>query len=203
MIRNFVFDMGQVLMDFNIPYFMKQKNVSPEDEQLLYRNIFHSLEWIGLDRGRYNEAQAVEIMCSRLPARLHDTVYRLVCEWDLPEILPVEGMADLIRELKEKGYGIFLLSNASVRQHEYWPRIPGFQYFDDTLISADVHLVKPEREIFLTAYDKFHIRPEESLFIDDVTINVECATCTGINGYVFQEDTEEFRRWLTGQGLLP
>ena len=46
-------------------------------------------------------------------------------------------------ELKKAGYGVYLLSNASYRQHEYWPRVPGSQYFDGTLISADVKLVKP------------------------------------------------------------
>ncbi len=61
-------------------------------------------------------------------------------------ILEVDGMYELVKELKDRGYKVYLLSNASVRQHEYWPRIPAAELFDGKLISSDVHLVKPQPE---------------------------------------------------------
>ena len=142
MIRNIVFDMGQVLLRFDPAYFIERAGAADEDKDLLLREVYKSLEWARMDRGSLTEAEAAESMCRRLPERLHETVHALVDKWDRP-ILPVEGMEELIEELKQKGYGIYLLSNASYRQHEYWPRVPASRFFDGTLVSADVKLVKP------------------------------------------------------------
>lgn len=73
-----------------------------------------------MDRGSMTEAEAAESMCRRLPQRLHETAHLLVDRWDRP-ILPVAGMEQLVSDLKKAGYGVYLLSNASYRQHEYWP----------------------------------------------------------------------------------
>ena len=121
MIRNIVFDMGQVLLRFDPAYFIDRIGAAEEDKRVLLREVYKSLDWARMDRGSMTEAQAAESMCRRLPERLHETVHALVDRWDRP-ILPVEGMEELIGELKEKGYGIYLLSNASYRQHENWSR---------------------------------------------------------------------------------
>lgn len=200
-ICNIMFDMGGVLIRFDRKLFIERLGYSGEDEKLLEKQIFHTLEWVRMDRGSLTDEEAVEIFCERLPERLHETARRLVLEWDRP-IIPIEGMEELIRELKEKGYRIFLLSNASYRQHEYWPRIPGSQYFEDTLISCDLHLVKPQPEIFHAAYEKFGIDPQETLFIDDLPTNIEGAWQTGMRGFIFDNDVQELREWLAGQGLI-
>ena len=134
MIRNIVFDMGNVMIYFRKDLFLDQAGVSGEDRTLLARVVFDSLEWARLDRGSLLEDEAERIMCARLPARLHDKVHYFVYDWDKP-LRPVRDMAPLVRELKAKGYGIYLLSNAASRQHVYWPDIPGSECFDGTLIS--------------------------------------------------------------------
>ena len=192
--------MGQVLIRFDPHVFMARFGISEEDEKLLMRNVYRTLEWAMLDRGSLSEEEACARMCARIPERLHDTVQKLVSMWDRP-ILPVEGMSQLAGALAARGYHLFLLSNASVRQHEYWPRIPGSEYFEDTLISADVHLVKPQPEIYLEAYRKFRILPEESLFIDDVPLNIEGAYYTGMDGCVFHDDIPELKAELCRKGI--
>lgn len=147
-------------------------------------NVYLSLEWAKMDRGSMTEEEAAASMCSRLPERLHEQAHLLVDRWDRP-ILPVPGMAELVRELKEAGYGVYLLSNASYRQHEYWPRVPGSEYFDGTLISADVKLVKPCAEIYELLYSTFGLIPGECLFIDDSAPNIESAERTGYAGHSF------------------
>ena len=147
MIKNVIFDMGNVLLRFDRDYFLDAVGVQGADRKLLLNNVYLSLEWAKMDRGSMTEAEAAESMCRRLPQRLHETAHLLVDRWDRP-ILPIAGMEQLVSDLKKAGYGVYLLSNASYRQHEYWPRVPGSQYFDGTLISADVKLVKPEAEIY-------------------------------------------------------
>ena len=120
MIRNILFDMGQVLLTFDRKLFLDRLNVTEEEKQLLLREVFLSVEWVQMDRGTKTEATALETMCARLPEHLHPAAEELVCRWDEP-ILPVPGMYELVEELKAAGYGIYLLSNASIPP--LWPPV--------------------------------------------------------------------------------
>lgn len=200
MIKNIVFDMGNVIIRFDPELFMVRLGLAEEDRRLLKRELFVSLEWSRMDRGSLTDEEAAEIVCRRVPERLHDAVRRLVGMWDRP-ILPVEGMYELVEELKGMGYGIYLLSNASFRQHDYWPRVPASKFFDGTLISADVKLVKPQPEIYRLLCDKFSLIPEECVFIDDSTSNAEGAYFCGINALVFHGDAHEMRLKLNELGV--
>ncbi len=200
MIRNIVFDMGNVMIYFHKNLFLDQAGVSGGDRTLLERVVFDSLEWARLDRGSLHEEEAERIMCARLPERLHDKVHYFVCDWDKP-LRPVRGMAPLVRELKAKGYGIYLLSNAASRQHVYWPDIPGSECFDGTLISADEQLTKPEREIYELFLQRFSLRADECVFIDDNTVNAEGAYRCGLHPIVFHDDVDELRARLREEGV--
>ena len=200
MIRNIVFDMGNVMIYFNKNLFLDRAGVTGEDRRLLERIVFDSLEWARLDRGSLLEPEAERLMCSRLPERLHGYVREFVYDWDKP-LYPVRGMAPLVRELKEKGYGIYLLSNAASRQHEYWPRIPASRFFDGTLISADVKLVKPQPEIYRLLCETFSLIPGECVFIDDAINNAEGAFLCGMHPIVFHDDVSELRARLREEGV--
>ena len=201
MFKNIVFDMGNVLVYFNRDLFLDRVGVTDaQDRELLKREIYLSLEWARMDRGSLTPVAAEKIMCTHLPERLHHYVTSLVSGWSRP-ILPVPGMAELVRELKENGYGIYLLSNAAYDQHKYWPDIPGHEYFDGTLISCDVLHVKPEREIYEDLCLKFSLKPEECVFIDDATPNAEGAFRCGITPIVFHDDVHELRAKLAALGV--
>ena len=200
MIKNILFDMGQVLIRFDRDYFMSRLGVQEEDKHLLMREVFLSVEWVQMDRGTLREETAFQKISERLPERLHDAAWKLICMWDRP-ILEVDGMYDLVAELKELGYGIYLLSNASVRQHEYWPRVPASRFFDGKLISADVHVIKPQPEIYHLCLEKFGLEAEECFFIDDAPANIEGALCCSIAGAVFHGDVALLRKQLRAAGI--
>lgn len=200
MIKNIVFDMGNVLIRFDRELYLSQLGISAEDQALLMREVFVSSDWCCMDRGSKNEAEALASMCTRLPERLHKAAEDIVFRWDDP-ILPVEGMEELIRELKELGCGIYLLSNASRRQHEYWPRIPGSQYFDGKLVSADEFLLKPQPEIYHRLCEKFSLNMAECIFIDDLPANAEGAIFSGMPAIVFHGDVSLLRKKLREYGV--
>ena len=82
MIKNIVFDMGQVLIRFDREVFLDKAGVTdPADRELLLREVFLSLEWSRMDRGSLTDIQAAEIICRRVPERLHDAVWKLVTFW--------------------------------------------------------------------------------------------------------------------------
>lgn len=200
MIRNILFDMGNVLLRFDRQVFLDRLTVTEEEKQLLLQEVFLSPEWVEMDRGTLREETAEPIMCSRLPSHLHEAVHQQTSCWDQP-ILPMEGMAQLVEELKKAGYGIYLLSNASVRQHAYWPRVPGSELFDGTLISAEEGIMKPQPEIYQLCLERFGLKPEECFFIDDVPANIEGAKACEISGSVFHGDVLQLRKELRDAGI--
>jgi len=200
MIKHILFDMGQVLIRFDQAYFIRRLGIEGDDVPLLLREVYRSVEWVQMDRGTLREEDAFRKIAARLPERLHDAAWKLICMWDRP-ILEIPGMYELVEELKEKGYGIYLLSNASVRQHEYWPRIPASKFFDGKLISADVKVIKPQPEIYRLCLEKFDLKAEECFFIDDAPANIEGALQCGIAGCVFHDDVQLLRVQLRAAGI--
>ena len=202
MIKNIIFDMGHVLIYFDRERYLNRhaKDCTPEERTLLLREIYLSADWIMQDRGTRTPAQTVKTVCERLPEHLHRAAEGLVCRW-YEDITPVPGMADLVGELKAKGYGIYLLSNASCRQPDYWQRVPAARFFDGTLISYSVKLVKPMPEIYEKFFEKFSLKREECFFIDDSPANIEASLYVGMPGAVFHNDIHRLRRELRAAGV--
>jgi putative hydrolase of the HAD superfamily len=202
MIKNILFDMGNVLLHFDRKVFLNRLEISEEDKLLLLREVFLSVEWVQMDRGTLTEPEAESLMCRRLPSHLQEAVHQLVSLWDDP-ILPVAGMAQLVEELKQNGYGIYLLSNASLRQHAYWPRIPGWQFFDGKVISADEKVMKPHPDYYRTALKRLGLKPEECFFIDDMPQNIKGAESYGMKGHVFSiSDIKSLENALRNEGVV-
>lgn len=143
MIKNIVFDMGNVLRVFDKDLFLDRVGATGEDRTLLKNEVFLSLDWARMDRGSRTDETALLGMLENLPKRLHSVAAKLVLEWD-KNVDPMPGMEGLIRDLKKRGYCIYLLSNASYRAHEYWLNTPGHEYFDGALFSCDVKMIKPD-----------------------------------------------------------
>ena len=200
MIKNIVFDMGNVIIRFDRNAFIDRFGVSPEEREILLREIFLSPEWVMMDRGTLTDEQAADVLCPRVPEHLRDIARKLIGFWDRP-ILEIDGIYPLIEELKGKGYGIYLLSNASCRQPDYWQRVPASRFFDGTLISYSVKLVKPMPEIFEKFFETFSLKREECFFIDDSPANIEASLYVGMPGAVFHNDIRRLRRQLREAGV--
>ena len=201
MIRNIVFDMGQVLIEWNPPRLIERMGVTGEDAALLLREEFGCAEWQGLDRGSLTADQALEGILPRLPERLHPAAEHLARAWWAEPLWPIEGMAALVRELKALGYGIYLCSNATSCLHRYFDRIPGSECFDGKIVSADHVLLKPQHEIYELLFSTFSLTPAECFFIDDNPANVEAGILLGMPGTVFFNDMARLRRELRQAGI--
>lgn len=200
MIRNIVFDMGNVLIYWRPDLFIQRLGVAEEDRPLLLREVFGQVEWLQMDRGILSHQAAEEAMCRRLPPRLHPAVHALVFDWWRGPLLPVEGMGELVRELKGLGCGIYLLSNAGEDQPAFFHRIPGSECFDGRIISAHYKLLKPQPELYQVLLREFDLKAEECFFVDDLNINIEAAVLMGMSGAVFR-GAEQLRNDLAAAGV--
>ena len=100
---------------------------------------------------------------------------------------------------KKKGLNIYLLSNAGRSADIYWPAVPASVYFDGKVISAFVNCVKPDRKIYEILLDRYGLKADECLFIDDAPANVEGAKEAGIDAYLFDEDVNALSRYIFGK----
>lgn len=200
MIKNIVFDMGNVLMDFDARRYVASCGCNEADSRQIMVHLFRSVEWVQLDRGVLTDQEAIDRVCSRLPQRLHGTVRELMDRWsdDIPDL---PGVEELVRRLKEAGYGIYLLSNASTRFYQYHQRMGAIQYFDGEFISADWHLLKPEIELYRVFCQHFGLIPGECFFVDDMPVNIEGARRAGMQGAVFHHDLELLTMDLEAAGV--
>ena len=193
--------MGGVLLNFDPQRFVDRLGLGAEDGGILVREIFHSAEWVCLDRGSMTGEEVLRSACTRIPERLHGAAREVFEHWDEP-LLAMEGSYELVEELSRKGYGLYLLSNAGVRHREYWPDLPVSRFFGDRLMVSAFHgLLKPEAAFYEKAFEMFGLDRRECLFIDDSPVNIEAAWRAGLDGVVYHGDPALLRRRLREKGV--
>ena len=200
MIKNIVFDMGGVLISFDAERYTTRFVPDAEDRALVRRELFRSVEWVQMDRGVITDAEAVSAVCARLPERLHHAVQDILDKWH-QDVPPLDGIYNLVEELKGKGYCIYLLSNTSTRFHSFRKNIPALRFFDGEFISADHHLLKPDPGIYRCFLEELGLEGAECIFIDDTPLNVEGAIQCGFTGIVYHGDPDLLRRQLQELGV--
>jgi putative hydrolase of the HAD superfamily len=199
MIKNVIFDMGNVLRNYApirgiLPY------VQGEDALLIRDEMFGKEEWRLLDRGDISYEEAVSMCKSRLPERLHTALDEIVAHWH--EYMPEDPrMVELVKTLKENGYRMYLLSNASVRFTVFKDHFEALKYFEGAIISAFYHTVKPEEKIYRILFDTYQLKPEECFFIDDNPDNVEAGRKLRMEGHVFTGDMTALKTSLDAHGI--
>lgn len=103
----------------------------------------------------------------------------------------VEPTVALIKELKERGYKLYVLSNMSREYIAHLRKLPIFEYFDYQVVSCAVHIGKPERRIYDYLLSHCNLSPAETIFIDDRKDNVEAAAEVGIVPFHFDRKNPE------------
>lgn len=188
MIKNIVFDMGNVLVKYDADRVCEHFIADQAVRDRIKTAVFVSPEWVLLDMGVIDEDRALEQMVSRLSSEEEKEAARqCFFHWHEYNMWPAEGMEDLIKDLKGKGYGIYLCSNASVRLLScYKAVIPGIDLFDGILFSAPEKCMKPQKEIYERLFERFSLKPEECFFIDDLELNIEGAAACGMKGYCYE-----------------
>ncbi|MEX1307702.1 MAG: HAD family phosphatase [Eubacteriales bacterium] len=183
---NFVFDIGNVLVDFKPEIFLKGFIDDATDRNRINEIIFKSSEWIELDRGTITAEEAGENFCNREP-QYRDLIGMTMAR--IPEMLTLkEETAKMLPKVKAAGHGLYYLSNyhkdlSRFIQNKY----DIFTLFDGGVFSCDVRLIKPSAEIYEFFLEKYQLTPETCLFIDDTAENVTGAQKVGMKGVVFTE----------------
>jgi putative hydrolase of the HAD superfamily len=188
MIKNIVFDMGRVLVDYEGDKVCKLYIEDEAERRAVTATVFDSQEWLFLDMGLLTEEDALKRMQARLDTD-HAKEMAALCflKWHEVNMKPNKEMGKVVADLKNQGYGIYLCSNASVRLLTCYQMIPGIEHFDGILFSAEVKCIKPQKEMYEHFFERFDLNPEECFFIDDLPMNIEGAKACKMDGYCFAD----------------
>lgn len=201
MYKNFIFDMGNVLMDFSPDYILSRYTRDPEQIEILKYAIFGNEIWKSLDNGDVSFADASLDVIANIPKSLHGTAEEVMSTWQNHKI-PRLDMLEIVKKLKAKGYGIYLCSNAASLFHTYKDKYEVFEYFDDLTISADIGISKPQLGIYKHVLDKNELDPRSCLFIDDLNENIRAAKQCGIAGYQYNGNSKLFEEFLIALDII-
>lgn len=199
MIKQIIFDVGGVLLDFDPERMVRAATENDADVALLRREIFSHADWCRLDRGE-GEETVLSSMEARLPQRLHPQAERILANWH-KSLRPKEDMGELVRELFELQYPLYILSNAPFRFYDFRDMIPGYGLMTGVMLSCEEGLLKPDPALFRLLLDRYGFTPRECFFIDDSPLNIEAAQWCGMGAFQFRQDLSELRSALRAAGV--
>jgi FMN phosphatase YigB (HAD superfamily) len=181
MLKNIIFDIGNTLLAFDEVGYLSKKFKNLETIKILQATIFWSEEWNLLDKATLSEEEVITILGERQP-NLKEEIREVIGDW-LEGLTPMEESIQLLKTLREKAYKIYFLSNFYEKGFLYMLNKYAFlEKADGYLISFQVKLIKPGKEIYEALLTKFNLKPEECLFLDDLEVNLEAGRRLGIKG---------------------
>jgi len=170
----FLFDLGGVFFDWDPNYFFK--NVFDDDEERKYflTEVCNDQWNFQQDAGR-SIAEAESELIPKFPH--YEKEIKMYYKYHRKMIRGIfEDSIEVLRQLKDKNYKCYVLSNWSAETFEGIPiDYPFMQLFDGLLISGEDKLIKPDQAIYELAKKRFNLDPEETVFIDDKLENIEAA----------------------------
>ncbi len=186
MYRNVIFDLGGVVVDYNPREFLVDHFMNEKLEDQLYEMTFGSQEWWMLDADLITREEAHEIFRAR-GKEIGRSFEMDVILSDWVDMLKTrDDTVQLMKRLKKRGYRLYYLSNIPkdvlelMKQRKFWAM------FDGGLASCRAKMNKPDPRIYLALLYRYHLKPEETIFLDDNRENVEAARKLGIAGIHFR-----------------
>jgi len=199
-IRNIVFDLGGVLIDWNPRYLYRQLGGDEEQIEWFLTHVCHS-EWNEQQDAGRTFAEAIADRLAHFPE--HEAWIRAYYDrWQDMLGGPIDGTVEILSELKENGRPLFALTNWSAESFPVAREMyPFLNWFDGIVVSGELKMIKPDPKIYLHLLEVHNIRAEESVFIDDRLPNVEGARAVGFTGIQFHSP-EQLRAELEHLGVL-
>lgn len=201
MITTIIFDLGAVLIDWH-PHHLYKKIYTDESEMLHFLESVCTNDWNEEQDGGRTLAEGTDLLVKQFPEH-EENIRAYYGRWDEMLAGPVKGTPEIFRELKDRGkYKIYALSNWSA---ETFPvaqqRFDFLNWFDGLVVSGTERMRKPFPEFYHLLLDRYNIKPEEALFIDDNYRNIEAARKIGIESIHFT-DAESLKEELAKREIL-
>ena len=185
MIKNVVFDIGNVLVDYRLKEFLAEKGFDGLMIKRIIKASIMSPYWETFERADITETEALKSFAGLDPEieeelnKAYENVHGMLTIRDFA--------VEWIRSLKEDGYQTYYLSNYSKKAYEECADSLAFmEYMDGGLLSFQARKTKPNPLFYKEFLDKYDLKAEECVFIDDTEENVLEARKLGFQGIVYE-----------------
>ena len=198
MIKNIIFDLGNVIINYNQKQIINNFTEKEEEIKYIYNEIFNSPEWTLMDLGNITNDEAIEIINKRNGFKYEKLTQNFLREWYKKQ--PINrDIVELAKRLKERGYNLYVLSNMANLTYEYFKNDEFFALCTGIVISAHEHIKKPDEKVYKLLLERYNLIAEECLFIDDDDSgrNYQTANRIGIKGRrIIPNQVEDIKKLL-------
>ena len=186
MIKNIVFDIGNVLVRWSPIDIISTVFKENANSQALAQKFFKSPLFYDLNLGKITEEEAVLLYAQELDLPVY--IVKEVFKVAKGSLIPLEGSFELLEEVYQANIPLYCITD-NVREFvtHLKSRYSFFEKFRGVVISAEIGVLKPSAKIFQHLLDTYNLTPEETVFIDDVVVNVEGAQAVGMQGIHFTD----------------
>ncbi len=177
MIQNVVFDIGNVLVTFKPKEYYQE--ILKEQCSHICDLVFASSYWKDYDDGLLTLQEVKSALLRCYPSSEKEIT--LVTDQWFELMKPIEAMMELRKTCRQKGYGIYIISNLSEDSYQYLQI--KYQLFDDLdgrVLSFEEKFGKPDVRMYDYLCTRYHLDPSTCLFIDDRLVNIEAAKAMGM-----------------------
>lgn len=184
-IENIIFDVGNVLVDFDWKKYLGSFGYSEEKFRKIADATFRNPVWNERDRGTLTEEEYVSQCVVAAPE--YEAEIREVMKHTPDSVAQMDYAQTWVKYLKDQGYHVYILSNYGHYMLETnMPQMKFLQDVDAAVFSCEVGMIKPEAGIYQYLLDRYHLKPASSVFIDDREDNCEAARKLGIHAIRFE-----------------
>lgn len=194
-IQNVILDMGNVLLKYDPDYSLNRLCKNEEAKPIIKKEFFQGSEWIQTDLGVITPEERYEFVKRRIPEEYRADFKAVSDNWDIC-MTPLDNAREFCEWLRQRGFKVFVLSNASEEFYRYFPRHFDLDFFDGIVVSCNLNLIKPDLRIYEHLLGKYSLLPEECLFVDDVKDNTDAAEKVGMKALCFKGDYEKVKALL-------
>lgn len=201
MIKNVIFDIGNVLLRYQPKIYLDEKYHDEAITNRMMEELFTSDLWLCLDKGTLTQEEVVDSLSKKYPndALKFQAVFE---DWDL--LLPrMEETWEFVKLLKQHHIKTYLLSNlhAKLWEHLCQTQADFINLFDGYVISSIEKMMKPDQRIYECILNRYQLKASETLFLDDTKGNVEASKICHIEGLVFN-NVEEVKKECLARGYF-
>lgn len=185
MIRNIIFDFGNVLLTWDPRNFYREYFHDDAKMEYFLSEICNS-EWNSqMDAGK-PFAQGIRELTAIHPEFAKE-IQLYYDRWHIQLGTEIPGTLQLMHDLKAAGYKLYGLSNWSMETFPIAEKLhPAmFEPLEGKVISGNEGTIKPDAKIYRILLDRFCLKPEECIFLDDNQANIDAAKALGINAFQF------------------
>jgi 2-haloacid dehalogenase len=183
-IENIIFDFGGVLVDWN-PRYLYRNYFQDESEMEHFLHHICTDEWnLEQDRGR-SLADGTRLLLEKFPEH-HSLIKLYYDQWEVMLHSDIPETVSLLYQLKEK-YKLFGLTNWSAETIQIaYKRFSFFKAFNGIVVSGEEKLIKPDQKLYHLLLDRYHLKAESTIFIDDNLKNIKAAEEIGLIAIHFE-----------------